>query len=170
MGRIEMVCDGCHDAWNEYDAYTTCDKCHGHFFDDCGCASSYLTTYVGVGYVCQDCDDYNSPRRPKKWELIKFLLEKCNMEHDVAVQEWSKGRPFQMLPCYRCKTTTCTKTTVNEIDLNQEECDELGYNIEDSQYGQCCKCFELAGAEEEYCDNCQKTKGAKPKSKRQRKK
>ena len=84
------------------------------------------------------------------------------MTLDDVVKEWSKNKPFEMLPCFRCKTTTCVQTTENEIDLNQEECDALDCDIGDSQYGQCCKCFELE--EKDMCAACLPAK----KQKRQR--
>lgn len=140
MGRIEMVCEGCHEAYSEYDPSLTCVKCHLDFFDQC--CSDMITAYAGVGHVCQYCDNYNSAPAARDEDLLEFMCKKHGTKRSQVYEEWSSKQKVSKLACFVCKEF-CPHTDTNEVDVEVPDLDN-GEEI----YGMCCKCL--------YNKNCEK--------------
>jgi hypothetical protein len=162
MGRCERVCAGCSSAWTEYDDYFTCSECHRQYFVDCGC-SSEVTSLVGIGLVCDNCNNYNIAGAATTEQLYYYLLAKYELENEEVYREWAVKQETRTLPCFRCKSETCKATHENQIHLTEKEIEDMdSFTDMAAHFGQCCICAEkenmLKGKK---CDICSANKRIK---------
>lgn len=160
--RNERSCK-CGKAWTEYDDHVTCIKCRESFFEGCGCIDA-LKSYAGVGFVCEECDNYNHAPVATNEDLLEFALTKYGITKEELEAEWDKEQPTVPLKCFRCQSKTCTHCQSHEIELTEKECNANGLDNETEHYGICCQCvIKYEGEDQltEVCDACKQSSGKK---------
>ncbi len=168
MGVTYYSCSSCNEPYDSYAEGGTCTKCKDDF---CPLCKLDLTQLAGVGVVCSHCHIYNGPAVPKDETLLKYALEKLGMSEKQLRKEYMTKQPYEVLPCYKCKSTTCKETHKNELDVNlsKEECRKYGIDNDESVYGVCCRCCE---ERQDKCEACHtltpKPEGEEPRQKKQK--
>jgi hypothetical protein len=110
---------------------------------------------AGVGLVCNECNNYNTPAKPTEEQLLEHVLESQGLSRYQVECDWKKTQPTKVLPCFRCKKETCKETHSNEIELTEKEVHDMDGDDTLIHYGQCCTCAKLK--KKDKCKDCNAT-------------